>query len=204
VIVADTIAPTITTCAPPQTIAPINGQATVPSFIGEVAANDNCTPTGSLVKSQFPDAGTVVGPGSYTVEITVKDAANNAATCTPTFNVFYTFTGFFQPIDNVPVVNIVNSGRAIPIRFSLSGYHGLNIFEMGYPGSVTIACDFGAPAETVEETVTAGGSSLNYDAATGQYIYVWKTEKSWANSCRQLTVKLKDGSIQRAYFRFVR
>jgi hypothetical protein len=118
--------------------------------------------------------------------------------------VSYNFAGFFQPIDNLPVVNIVTSGRAIPIKFSLSGYHGLNIFETGYPGSAAIACDLGAPAETVDETVAAGGSSLGYDAATDQYIYVWKTEKSWANACRQLVLKFTDGSIRRANFRFVK
>ena len=204
VIVQDAIPPTITMCAPSQNIAPLNGQAAVPSFIGGVVASDNCTPTGSLVKTQSPAAGTAVGPGSYTVAITVKDAANNATTCTATLNVSYNFAGFFQPIDNLPVVNIVTSGRAIPIKFSLSGYHGLNIFETGYPGSAAIACDLGAPAETVDETVAAGGSSLGYDAATDQYIYVWKTEKSWANACRQLVLKFTDGSIRRANFRFVK
>jgi hypothetical protein len=48
--------------------------------------------------------------------------------------------------------------------------------------------------DAVEETVTAGGSTLSYDASSGQYIYVWKTEKSWAASCRQLVVKFADGT----------
>ena len=57
---------------------------------------------------------------------------------------------------------------------------------------------------TVEETVTAGGSSLSYDPTTGQYIYVWKTEKSWAGTCRQLRVKLMDGTSHIANFNFTR
>ena len=204
VIVQDTMAPTITTCGSSRTVSPINGQALVPSFLGEVVATDNCTPSAQLVMTQSPAAGTVIGPGSHAVVITVKDAANNAATCTATFNVSYEFAGFYQPIDNPPVVNIVNSGRAIPIRFTLTGYHGLNIFEPGYPRSAVIACDLGAPAETVDETVAAGGSSLTYDATGDQYIYVWKTEKTWANSCRQLVVKFADGSSRRANFRFLK
>ncbi|WP_255578443.1 PxKF domain-containing protein [Deinococcus sp. KSM4-11] len=36
----------------------------------------------------------------------------------------------------------------------------------------------------------------------GQYIYVWKTDPSWSNTCRKLTVTLKDGSSQVAYFKF--
>jgi len=33
---------------------------------------------------------------------------------------------------------------------------------------------------------------------------VWKTEKGWANSCRQLVVKLNDGTIKRANFKFTK
>ena len=53
-----------------------------------------------------------------------------------------------------------------------------------------------------EYTVTAGGSSLNYDTLADQYIYVWKTEKSWAGSCRQLQVQLNDGTLHTANFKF--
>lgn len=52
----------------------------------------------------------------------------------------------------------------------------------------------------VEETVTAGGSSLSY--GSGQYVYVWKSEKAWANSCRQLQVSLADGTTHVANFSF--
>jgi hypothetical protein len=54
----------------------------------------------------------------------------------------------------------------------------------------------------VEETVTAGGSSLTYDASANQYIYVWKTDKAWASQCRVLEVKLADGTSHYAYFTF--
>jgi hypothetical protein len=54
----------------------------------------------------------------------------------------------------------------------------------------------------VQETVAAGGSSLNYDAATDQYVYVWKTDASWAGTCRQLVVRLNDGTEHRANFQF--
>lgn len=50
--------------------------------------------------------------------------------------------------------------------------------------------------------MTAGSSGLTYDAATDTYAYVWKTEKSWAGSCRQLVVRLADRSEQVANFKF--
>jgi hypothetical protein len=41
-------------------------------------------------------------------------------------------------------------------------------------------------------------------ARTDTYVYVWKTDRSWANTCRQLIVKLDDGSVHRANFQFTR
>jgi hypothetical protein len=40
------------------------------------------------------------------------------------------------------------------------------------------------------------------DAATGQYSYTWKTDKRWAGTCRQLVVRLVDGSEHIASFQF--
>jgi hypothetical protein len=114
----------------------------------------------------------------------------------------FDFGGFFPPVDNPPGVNVVNSGRAIPVKFSLSGDKGLNIFAAGFPVSQQIACDDGAPASEIEQTVTAGESSLSYDAESDTYTYVWKTEDSWAGTCRQLILRLSDGSERVAYFKF--
>ena len=37
------------------------------------------------------------------------------------------------------------------------------------------------------------------------YTYVWKTDKNnWAKTCRQLVVKLNDGSFYRANFQFTK
>lgn len=105
-------------------------------------------------------------------------------------------------MDNLPVLNVVNAGRAIPVKFSLSGNKGLNIFAVNSPYSMGISCDGTDPEADVEETVTAGGSSLVYNSASDQYHYVWLSETSWAGTCRQLIVKLNDGTEHRANFRF--
>ena len=41
-----------------------------------------------------------------------------------------------------------------------------------------------------------------YDPATDQYTYVWKTTKSWAGTCRRLTVTFNDGTQRYADFKF--
>ncbi len=113
----------------------------------------------------------------------------------------FSFNGFFPPVDNQPTLNVAKAGSAIPVKFSLGGNKGLNIFAQGYPVSTAANC--GAAAESaVEETFTANSSGLTYDASADQYIYVWKTDKAWANTCRTLVVKLTDGIVHSASFQF--
>ena len=145
------------------------------------------------------------GSGSVTATCSgATDKAGNSATLvSATYSVIYNWTGFFQPVDNLPTVNTVNAGQAIPVKFSLGGDFALTIFAAGYPKVQAVACGGSSGgASPVEETVTAGNSSLQYDPATQIYTYVWKTDKSWAGSCRQLMVKLNDGSEQLAIFQF--
>lgn len=151
------------------------------------------------------------GPvGSITATCSgATDNAGNAGQASVTFNVVYNWTGFFQPVDNpgstsTPVFNQVKAGRSIPIKFSLGGDQGLNILAAGYPQSETVSCGFANTIDDVEQTVSANGNSLTYDATANQYILVWKTETAYANSCRKLTVKLLDGTEHNAYFRFTR
>jgi uncharacterized repeat protein (TIGR01451 family) len=162
-------------------------------------ANDSCggplavTPSGSVNVNVI---------GTYTITYTATDPSGNTATATRTVFVIYKFTGFFSPINNLPTLNQVNAGRSIPVKFSLNGNQGLNIFAADYPVSQQVNCSTSAPISDVQETGTAGNSSLSYDASSGQYNYVWKTEGSWAGTCRVLTVKLNDGTSHVANFKF--
>jgi predicted extracellular nuclease len=113
----------------------------------------------------------------------------------------YDFSGFFKPMTNLPEVNAVKAGADIPVKFSLDGDYGLDIIADGYPQSGEIDCDDSSPGSS-EATQTAGGSSLKYDAAAGQYVYPWQTKSAWADSCRRLIVLLKDGSYHYANFKF--
>jgi hypothetical protein len=141
--------------------------------------------------------------GSHSVNLTGYDNAGRSATTACYYSVIYDFAGFFQPVDNPPVCNKVKAGQAIPVKFSLSGNQGLDIFEAGYPKSQPGTCA-GSPTDALEETMTAGNSSLSYDATADQYIYVWKTDKAWAGTARLLTVMLIDGTTHTARFTFTK
>ena len=111
----------------------------------------------------------------------------------------YAWNGFFAPVDNPPILNIVKAGSAIPVKFSLGGNQGLDVFAVGYPRSQTVTCN-SAATDPIEQTITANASGLTYDATTDTYTYVWKSDKSWAGTCRQLVVTTKDGAVHRANF----
>ena len=72
-----------------------------------------------------------------------------------------------------------------PVPNSNTG-QGLDVFKSDYPDSKRIDCDNQASVDGVERTVTAGRSTLTYDRTADQYVYVWKTDKAWKDSCRKL------------------
>jgi len=197
VTVEDTIAPTITLNGASPLSIEVHGTFTDPG----ASANDGCAGVFPATASGAVDVHTV---GQYTITYSATDPSGHTATpVTRIVNVLaYTFTGFFSPIDNPPVLNVVNAGRAIPVKFSLNGNKGLNIFAAGSPYTVGLVCGTGATENDVQETLTAGNSSLTYHSGSDQYHYVWKTEKSWAGTCRQLVLKLNDGSTHVANFKF--
>jgi DNA-binding beta-propeller fold protein YncE len=201
VTVQDTLAPNISCPSDVVVNLPMNSSATsmVVNYPA-VTATDSCS--SSVTVNSTPASGSVFPVGTTTVNATADDGAGHTSTCDFTVTVQYNFAGFFPPVANLPALNIVQAGRGIPVKFSLSGNKGLGIFAAGSPSSGPIVCNSSDPATLLEETVTAGGSSLSYDPITDQYIYVWKTEAGWAGTCRQLVVQLNDGSIHRANFKF--
>jgi hypothetical protein len=132
------------------------------------------------------------------------DVARGTSDHDPNVATFGIFNGFFMPIANLPEINSVKAGQAVPIQFSLGSYQGLDILAAGYPVSQLADCDTGAPLGDPEEIDTAGSSSLTYDPTTDTYTLVWKTEKNWAGTCRLLTFMLKDGTTQQAIFDFTK
>lgn len=139
--------------------------------------------------------------GTHSVEVTGRDVAGRIGRADCAYKVIFNFNGFFQPVDMGGVYNVAKAGSAIPVKFNLGGDQGLNIFETGYPKVSSVACPSSALTSAIEETVAATTSGLKYDAVASQYNYTWKTG-SWAGTCRRLEVKLVDGQIHEALFRF--
>jgi len=114
------------------------------------------------------------------------------------------FSGFFSPVDNRPVVNQVNAGRAIPVKFSLGYNAGLGILAPGFPQIKPLACSATATVDPIETTVSVDSPTLSYDATSGQYTWVWKTPKDYAGSCKRLVLRFTNGSDHIADFKFTK
>jgi hypothetical protein len=146
----------------------------------------------------------IVAIGTCTLTATqAGDATHISASATATIKIVWPFTGFFQPVDNpgiTGVLNTVSAGSTVPIKFSLGGNRGLNILAANSPIVTTFTCPSAAPVDEIE-TLAGSTTGLQYDAASNQYIFNWKTVKG-QTGCRQVNVKLADGSDHIALFKF--
>ncbi|HLF96513.1 MAG TPA: PxKF domain-containing protein [Methylococcaceae bacterium] len=195
----DTISPVLTGIPASQTIEATSAAGTAITYAAPSADDVMSGVSGAVIC--IPASGAAFVVGLTTVTCTVQDNAGNSSAASFQVTVIYKFTGFFQPVDNLPTLNSVKAGSSIPVKFNLGGNQGLNIFTAGYPVSQSIACSPGSTND-IEETVAAVSNSLAYDPSTDQYSYVWKTSAAWSGTCRQLVVKLNDGTEYKANFKF--
>jgi hypothetical protein len=175
-------------------------QQTVTFTLSGPGAKVYSTITDYRGRATLPTSG--LAAGTYSVAATFAgDSTYTSASRGPGALVVSAFTGFFQPVDNPPTVNTVNAGSAVPIKFSLGANRGLGILAAGSPILTTITCGTTVPLDDIETTAPASSSGLQYDAASNQYTYVWKTTKGWTG-CRQVNVRLVDGTDHLALFKF--
>jgi hypothetical protein len=140
--------------------------------------------------------------GERTLTAGATDNVGHHVTATCVLHVIYDFSGFSGPVDNPPASNTVSAGAAVQIAFSLHGDQGLGIIAPGYPVSAQITCGTN-PTLTTGQATSAVKPGLGYSpGGTGRYVYPWKTSNAWSGTCRQLVLKLDDGTYHRANFRF--
>ena len=119
----------------------------------------------------------------------------------------YSVRGFAAPVDASPRVNVAKAGQTIPLKFSVVDDAGLPVPGItGFTINVTDQrCALGSTLDQIEE-YASGGSGLR-DFGDGDYQFNWATPKSYARSCKQLTLSLPsgyDGGVLTAEFTFAR
>ena len=112
--------PPIVTCPAAATVAADAGcKAAVPNFLANLAASDNCTPAGQLVKTQNPAAGTLLGLGAYSVRLTVTDAAGNSAACTVGLRVVDSTAPLIQSVTATPNRISQRNHQMVPVTVNV-------------------------------------------------------------------------------------
>jgi hypothetical protein len=148
-----------------------------------------------------PAIGAVLPMGTATLAVTFTPGSANYAqingTASITVGSAMSFTGFFAPVNNMPSLNSANAGSAIPLKFTIAGYSEGQVLKSGSPSSTPVQCNSGA-AETGPTVSNVGA----LQSVRNSYTYVWKTNASWAGTCRKFVLTLADGSTHKALFRF--
>ena len=188
----DATSPSLTITCPPAPV-PVGAVVSAAWTAGD-AESGLATPASGSVPLDTSSAGQKTADAPAALD---NVGHTSSASCTYSV-VGYDFRGFFPPVANFPALNHVTAGWIVPLRFSLGGNRGLGIFPAGYPKMAEIACGSTQPVEGSESAV----GRLFYLGFLDQYIYLWLTDHRWAGTCRQIVVKLDDGSEHRANFRF--
>jgi hypothetical protein len=145
------------------------------------------------------DTGTV---GTKSASLTGSDLAGHTRTVSCAYGVTYVFGGFQSPVDEGGVLNVVNAGRAVPLKWRLTDASGSPVTSLA-TAAVTVQgldCAAGSTSDLIEETL-AGGSGLQ-NLGGGYYQLNWKVPSSYANSCKTVRLDLGEGLVHTALFKF--
>jgi hypothetical protein len=157
----------------------------------------NLAPAAGYVVTAHFGGPVVVGAVTVPLDSAFYEASSAAGTTVQVVD--FAYGGLLWPLLNPPKVNTWVRGVPVPLRFTLGAPRGLGIFASGYPQSQPVDCTTFAPTGIAE--ASAAALPLVYVAAVGQYLYTWKTLKTYTG-CRQIVLRFVDGTTNRAYFKF--
>jgi hypothetical protein len=188
---------------------------TCASLIAEVITGSAEVVLGSgLVVIAIPEGGKAEvdddGTGGFTVEnlgsepltITVDGVETTLQPGETTTLEAWDFLGYFQPVDNMPTLNSVKAGAAVPLKWRLLDPTGAPVTDLAN-ASITVSsldCATGEGSDVVEQTAIVGSGLQNLGG--GYYQLNWKTAKSYAGTCKTLHLDIGDGVTHDAFFDF--
>lgn len=121
----------------------------------------------------------------------------------PTHTNDYNFVGFTAGTKDYPGVNKVQAKQVVSVDMKIKGVPSgiVDILASGEPTSQQVDCTTLAPIGSAEATLTPNNDGLER-LSKNKFEYEWRTAKSWKNTCRVFNAQLKDGSSQKALFKF--
>ena len=182
--VVDVTPPQIRITSPTDGATYLVGDPIMPAF----TCHDDVDGSNVPCKAGAVDA----SPGTHLFRVDSVDSSGNSSFATASYSVRYAFDGFFSPLAAEPAAASFRAGDTVPVKFSLGGDRGL--------GFVTRAA-WRPCGVTTNDSSTAFGS-LSYSPGPGRYTFMWPSDKSWAGSCREFLLTLRDGTTHAAFVGF--
>jgi hypothetical protein len=197
----DTTGPTITLERPlPNAVFTLNDQVSASFFCSDPGGVASCVGKSDTDLGPPQTSGNAMiatdtlGPHTFTV--TATDLSGNPTTKIVTYYVLGIF-GFKPPVDNPPVLNVVNAGSTVPVKWTLKDAAGNFYRSLGSVTSVSskaIKCP-SASTDPDPDVVASGLAGLKYDLTNEQFVYNWPTQKSWKGTCRRLIIGLVGNGV---------
>jgi hypothetical protein len=202
---SDTTAPDVTIALPTPGSFTVRDRLLVASF----ACTDEAGGSGIAACRASVDGVPLTGStlptdtlGRHTLTVTATDRAGNATVASRDYTVFERYLG--PPSGPITVVA---AGRPLPFLFGLGADRGRTVFAAGTPASRPVSCTTRAP--TGPWTPAASVFGTLSVPQLGLYLWVWRTDRAWAGTCRQLDVGFAgpgagpyDGAVISVFLRF--
>jgi hypothetical protein len=185
----------------PASITGVNVDKTAP-VVSCTAASFTLNEPGATVSANVTDAlsGAVdavvsasvstAAVGSYSVNLTGEDLAGNETTVACAYTVGYNFIGLAAPVNKPDIMNVSKASQAIPLKWRITDFHGVGVTTLTSVGVIVtdLSCTLGTTTDLMEEY--ASGASGLQNLGDGYYQFNWKTPKTYAGSCKSLSIKL--------------
>jgi hypothetical protein len=204
VVPIDTAAPTVTITSPANGATFEQGAVVLSDF----ACADEGAGVASCVGSSADGAPIdTSSPGVKTFTATATDGAGRVTTQQVSYTVAaaLSFDGWYSPVKNPTTLNKQNAGSAVPMKWRLFKASGQEVTD---PASVSgirsfaINCTSRSRTDASQETVALGKNVVTYDTQEKQFVFNWKTQKTWVTSCRRLEITFTGGLTKFADFQF--